>query len=313
MDTPARVAIIVRTKDRPVLLRRAVADVLAQTYTAWHLCIVNDVGDPAKVDAVVAGFGDRLEGRVQVLHRSTSAGMEDASNAGLDATASEFVAIHDDDDTWAPEFLARTVAHLDAHPADSGVVVRTDIVLERLEGDAVTELGRESFWPDLPAISLADLLRTNRFVPISLLYRRAVHDTVGTYRTDLPVVGDWDFHLRLLAHFDVGLIKEVLAFWHQRPAAAGNASNSVLAGADLHDRYDLFVRDEHLKSYVRDNGMGSLLYLTGYIQGEFDHLHQRLNHVEHLLAEASQQTQEVGFTALLRRKYHGLRSRLRRD
>ena len=50
----AAVAIITRTKDRPLLLRRAVESVLGQTHADWVHVIVNDGGDPAAVEQVVA-------------------------------------------------------------------------------------------------------------------------------------------------------------------------------------------------------------------------------------------------------------------
>lgn len=39
-----RVSVIMRTKDRDVLLRRALSDVARQTFTDWGLVIVNDGG-----------------------------------------------------------------------------------------------------------------------------------------------------------------------------------------------------------------------------------------------------------------------------
>lgn len=308
----ARVAIVMRTKDRPLLLRRALADVARQTFMDWHLVVVNDVGAREPVDALVAGLDADVAARVEVLHREASQGMESASNAGIAASNSEFCCIHDDDDTWDPRFLERTVAHLDAHPGEAAVVARAQVVNEEVRGEQVVETGREDFWPELVAISLSDLLRTNRFVPIQVLYRRSVHESVGMFREDLPVVGDWDFHLRLAQAFRIGLIDDVLAFWHHRRAHdAGALANSVLA-EEHHQRADLLVRDEALKAHVAEHGMGDLLYLTRYLQGEFDHLHRRLNHLENRLDELEAVSREVGFTSTLRRKYHGLRSRARR-
>jgi len=63
-------------------------------------------------------------------------------------------------------------------------------VYERLEGDVYVETGRRSFDELLGAPLLSDLLSFNRFVPISFLYRRAVHDEIGPYDERLPVVDD---------------------------------------------------------------------------------------------------------------------------
>ncbi|MEY2768111.1 MAG: hypothetical protein RI912_1774, partial [Actinomycetota bacterium] len=49
-----KVAVIMRTFERPVLLARAVASVCQQTFTDWELVIVNNGGAPGPVDSVVA-------------------------------------------------------------------------------------------------------------------------------------------------------------------------------------------------------------------------------------------------------------------
>lgn len=318
VPTQSRVAIVMRTKDRPLLLRRALADVAAQEFGDWRLVIVNDGGDPAGVDELLADLDDDLRARITVLHHAESLGMEAASNEGLAASAGEYVCIHDDDDTWEPAFLATTVAYLDAHPEDAAVVTRTEIVYEEIHGSHVVETGRGPFWNELPAISLSDLLRTNRFVPIQLLYRRSVHDAIGPYRADLPVVGDWEFNLRLAQAHTIGLIDEVLAYWHQRPRAQGSLSNSVAAERQR-AAADLRVRDQLLREHVAAAGMGDLLYLTRYLQGEFDHLHRRfddlngrLDHLGQRLDAVEHAAHEHGLVGLARRTYHALGGRLRR-
>lgn len=268
--TGARPAVVVvmRTRDRPLLLARALADVCAQTFPDWHVVVVDDGGDAAEVDRLVKECPG-LTGRVTVLHNAVTRGMEAASNQGVGALDAEFVAIHDDDDTWHPAFLERTVAHLRTTD-DVAVAVRTEIVWESIDGDVVEERGREVFHPDVHSFTLFDLLRTNRFVPISLLYRRRLHEDIGPFREDLPVVGDWEFHLRLAqSGHAVGFLDgEPLAFWHQRPEAGGTDANSVFDRSDEHLGHDLEVRDAALRDYVRQHGAGGLLYVTKYFQRE---------------------------------------------
>ena len=45
----------------------------------------------------------------------------------------------------------------------------------------------------------------------------AAGEALGQYRTDLQVLGDWDFNLRFAERFGIGTIAEPLAFWHHRP------------------------------------------------------------------------------------------------
>jgi glycosyltransferase involved in cell wall biosynthesis len=279
------VAVIMRTRDRPVLLARALADVCAQTFPDWHLVVVDDGGDAAEVDRLIKECPGVI-GRVTVLHNEVSRGMEAASNQGVGAVDAEFVAVHDDDDTWHPAFLERTVAHL-RETGDVAVAVRTEIVRERVDGDVVEEVGREVFEPDVHSFSLFDLLRANRVVPISLLYRRSVHDEIGPFREDLPVVGDWEFNLRLAqSGRTVGFLDhEPLAFWHHREEAEGSEANSVLERADEHRDHDLEVRDAALRDYVREHGVGGLLYVTKYFQREIDLLHDHVERVQVRLGE----------------------------
>jgi glycosyltransferase involved in cell wall biosynthesis len=280
-----RVAIILRTRDRPVLLRRALADVCAQTFQDWQLVVVNDGGDAEEVERLLAEQ-KALADRTTVLHHPRSVGRPAAWNRGLQAADAEYVAVHDDDDTWHPTFLQRTVAHLEG-TAEVAVAARTEIVWERLDGDDVVEQGREPFFPDLPAVTLFDLIRTNRVVPIALLYRRSVHDEIGPVREDLPVVEDWEFNLRLAAAHPIALLDgPPLAFWHQRREAEGALANSVIELDGEHRAEDLKVRDEALREHVGRYGAGALLYVTSYFQREFDHVHGRFEVGENLTREA---------------------------
>ena len=258
-----------RTKNRPWFLRRSLHDIAAQEFTDWRIHIVNDGGDAATVDAVVAELPPQVTERVSVSHNPVPAGRSAAANQAVRGLETEFVVLHDDDDLWQPAFLARTVGHLDAHPDDIGVMVRTEIVYEKEVADGFEETGRTPFWAELREITYSDLLQVNRAVPISYLYRHALHDEVGYYREDLHAVEDWEFNLRTTLRHHIGFIDgEPLAFWMQRAGVGGEQGNSMFALSEEHDRYERLVRDEALRAYVLENGPGLPLYLSKYIQDE---------------------------------------------
>ena len=107
-----KVAVITRTKDRIPLLKRALESISDQTFRDFIWVVVNDGGERAGVDDIVAEARRRgIETRL--LHHEKSLGMEAASNAGIRACDSEYIAIHDDDDSWKSAFLERTVDFLD--------------------------------------------------------------------------------------------------------------------------------------------------------------------------------------------------------
>jgi glycosyltransferase involved in cell wall biosynthesis len=291
------VAVIMRTRDRPVLLRRAIANVCAQTFADWHLVVVNDGGDPAAAGDVLRAHNAELAGRVTVIGNDEPLGRPAALNQAIKASSSPYLAIHDDDDTWDPEFLARTAAHLDA-TADAAVAVRTQIVWERIDGNEVTELDRQVYCDDVHAFTLSDMLLHNRTVPISVLYRRAVHDEIGWFREDLPFAEDWELWLRLaLAEYSLGFIDgEPLAFWHQRRDAEGAQANSMIAAHADHRLMDKMVRDEALRSYARENGLGEVLYLTRFVREENDRLRDVLRETNRVLREQGRRMDQLEAT-----------------
>ncbi|GAA3205403.1 glycosyltransferase family A protein [Microbacterium terregens] len=257
---PARVAIVIRTKNRGEFLRRALADVASQTFDDWEVIVVNDRGAREAVEDAVAVSG--IGNKVTIIDTHPPGGRCAAANAGLRASDAALAVLHDDDDRWHPDFLQRAVAWLDEHPSDAGVMTATAIVYEERGADGWVETARVPYWEGLRAITYTDLLEINRAVPISFLYRRWLHDDVGFYDESLDAVEDWEFYLRVTLRHHIGFIGgEPLAYWTQRPAARGDDGNSMFALADQHERDDVAVRDEALRRWVEENGAGLPLYI----------------------------------------------------
>lgn len=257
----ARVTVVVRTADEPALLRRSLADVARQTLLAWHLVVVVRGHDADAVHALVDDLDPAVAERVTVVTLDPAAGPGAATNAALDASAREFVALHDHD-TWDPRFLERTVAHLDAHPAHAAVVTAADVVDEEVHGTDVVVSEPAALHPDGVTLTVTDLLLENRFVPAQLVYRRSVHDDLGPFREGASEARGWEFHLRLASAFAIGRIEEVLACWHRR------------SDPSERDHDDLLARDDALGAHIAAHGPGDLLYLTRFLRDEFDRLHE---------------------------------------
>lgn len=247
--TMPAVAIITRTKNRPLMLERALESVSGQTFSDFVWVVVNDGGEPAPVESIIQQ-GRQRGLSITIRHHPQSCGMEAASNTGIHAAASEFVVIHDDDDSWEPTFLEICVRFLRERPHYGGVVTQSTKVEEKVLPDHVKILARSPFNPDLMSVYLHEMAQQNTFPPISFLYRRSVIDTVGLYAEDLPVLGDWDFNLRFLMHYDIGVIPLALANYHHRRALAEAQSqygNSLYAGLNRHIEFDAIVRNRLLR------------------------------------------------------------------
>lgn len=233
------VSIIMRTKDRALLLPRALRSVLAQSFSNWRLYLVNDGGDVVALETVLKDFRDAFADKLSVIHHAQSLGMEAASNAGLAAAAGLYFAIHDDDDGWDPEFLSRTTAFLGAPENASyiGVATGCDVVQERIEAGQIETVAQFPWVYFRPPIGFGALIERNQLPPITLLLRCALLPRIGGYNEALPVLGDWEFILRALAVGDVGALEERLAFYHHRLAADTPIyANSVTGGINIHSQ-----------------------------------------------------------------------------
>jgi glycosyltransferase involved in cell wall biosynthesis/FMN phosphatase YigB (HAD superfamily) len=255
-----RVAVITRTRNRPSLLDRACRSVLDQTFRDWIHVIVNDGGSVAAVESVVACYRARYAGRVLVVHHAESMGMQSASNAGIAACDSEFIVIHDDDDSWMPKFLEACVYCLDGHgPASEtqGVVTQSQWIIERMRPDGgVEEVRRTPYFP-FANLGLFNLSGENAFPPIAFVFRRAAYAALGPFDPTYNEIGDWEFNLRFLARYEIAVLGEPLALYHWRSAAAqGDYGNSVVEGVTSHYFNTARLMNDRLRSDLRGAGGG---------------------------------------------------------
>ena len=280
------VAIITRTKDRPHLLKRAIESVLNQSHTDWLHVIVNDHGCQATLEDLLLQYRPVYAERLLVLHHTGTAGMQNASNHGIEKSQSEHLCIHDDDDSWHPDFLQITLEHMAEAPAQTmGVVTQTIRVTEKLSGDApVQTLRREHYMP-IQNLSLFDCFGCNPFPPIAFLYRREAHDTLGLFNQRYDVLGDWDFHRRVLEAYDIDVIQQALANYHWREGdAAPGYGNTVTEGIPRHFKNFSIMSNDLLREDLKDGKLA---------RSELTHLSKNLRDQQALQNQRDQQNQQI--------------------
>ena len=276
MSSLPSVGIVTRTKNRGVLLRRALESITNQSFKNWKLVIVNDGGDPEIVDKLVdmhSLFSDKIE----VIHKASSVGMEAASNIGLKNLNTDYAVIHDDDDSWSPEFLNRSIMILKEEqkklPSIAGIATYTNKVIETVKGNSVVIEHTEPFnhWIKPGLILLDRMLYDNMFPPISFIFSLDACKELGYFNEELPVLGDWDFHIRFLLQHDIWMLPEPMAFYHHRMNATGALGNTIYAGYDTHMAYRNLLLNQWLRDDLSGKGNGLGIYIN-----------QRIN-TEHLL------------------------------
>jgi len=306
------------------MLKRAVQSVGAQSFQDLELVIVNDAGSTEPVESALASAPEWLRERTTVVTNETSHGREAALEDGLAASSCEFFAIHDDDDSWEPSFLAACVAHLDEHPEHGAVATRCDVVDEMVTEEGLVERGHWVMTKDGESWTLIDTMVANYVPPISQLIRREVADRIGHWDGNLLTQADWDFNLRLLATSPVGFINgEPLAHWHHRDSTDGTMGNSVVVDAVHHRTDNLAIRDRYARLSLEGAGteasvshgapaapgnLGLLLVSAEYYHRLEERLHQ---HEEHLREHEKKLDQQNAYLtqsiAQLHEDMHSLR------
>lgn len=238
--------IVIRTKNRPLFLKRALEDVQNQSFTDWKIVLVNDGGDTEQVDQIVEQVDEEIKNKIKVIHNPNSLGMETASNIGLKSSNSKYIVIHDDDDTWEKEFLLKTLNYLEENLTTDGVVTQSCRIDEQVVEDKIRITKKQSFNTWLKRIKLKEICQHNLFPPISFVYRRKVFDSIGYYNEDLKILGDWKFNIRFIEKFKIDLIQEPLANYHFRKSSGKNFSNSLAI-----NKKEIFKQENKVRKIIQ--------------------------------------------------------------
>jgi glycosyltransferase involved in cell wall biosynthesis len=225
------VSVVVPTRDRPELLRRAVTAVLGQTYRGRVECVV--VFDQSDPDLP---WPELPAGRRLVLVRNErTPGLAGARNSGILAATGELVAFCDDDDEWLPEKLARQVARLQATPS---AAVSTTGILVRYKDRTTTRLAPTVL------VTHRQLLRsrlTELHPSTVLARRRQLLDGIGLVDEEIPgsYAEDYEWLLRASRLGPLLAVAEPLAIihWHQSSFFADRWRTIISALTYLVDKH----------------------------------------------------------------------------
>jgi len=158
----ARVRIFLFTHRRPLLLRRALVSLLAQTDSDWRCELHNDAPDddePRTILQDVAPADPRFTYHAHERNWGAVASFNHAYAGGPEA----FASLLEDDNWWEPDFLASAFAALTARP--NAALVWANMRIWQEQSDLTWTDTRETIWrvkssvPQIVEFSLPELLQ----------------------------------------------------------------------------------------------------------------------------------------------------------
>jgi len=226
-----RFSVILPTHDRRDMLREAIDSVAQQTFGDWELIVADDasqtpIGEGELRD--LAGPGARL------VRLDASRGGGVAKSAGARAAQGQLLAFLDDDDLWAPDYLARADQALRSAPDVKVLFMGVQWFGERApSGQEAQDRGMRIVLEQAHARrDDHDLYRFGEELFSALLERvpmpfqrpvttREDYFAIGEYRADC-LLWDCDWALRATLHGECALLDEGL--YLQRAAGQGYSS-----------------------------------------------------------------------------------------
>ncbi|MGH2404607.1 MAG: glycosyltransferase family 2 protein [bacterium] len=216
-----RVSVVIPTRNRSALLRRAVTSVLSQTFGDFEVIVVDDASTDDGARRV-----PEMDPRIRYIRHDAAKGWCAGRNTGIRLARGEFVGFLDDDDEWLPEKLERQVRMFDQSPPDVGVVYTG--VRSILGSHVVREHGAVATG-DVHNVLFGDM-RTLPVNNVTLLVRKVCFDDVGLFDEDLVYGEAWDMHVRLAKRWRFAPICDSLAVIHRGHDGVSADPRRVLAG-----------------------------------------------------------------------------------
>lgn len=185
------VSIIVRTKDRPELLKRALKSIAAQTYRPVEVVLVNDGGCDLEEKELKDILGNIS---LNYIRLEKNRGRAHAGNTGIKNAKGEYTGFLDDDDEFYENHLA-VLAPLLVESGDKVAYSDAEIVYGKNMSDRETGSAHKVF--SSYDFSYNDLLVENYIPLMCILFSSKALKESGGFDETFDLYEDWDLLLRI--------------------------------------------------------------------------------------------------------------------
>ncbi len=209
-------------------LREMIDSVIAQTYSNWELCLADGSdSEHGDVEEIVMKYAKK-DNRIVYKRLEKNLGISENTNACIDMSSGNFIALFDHDDILHPAALYNMMVEICENNAD---FVYTDEAT--FESPDINKIITIHHKPDFAI----DNLRANNYICHFSAFSREVLDKAGRFRHEFDGSQDHDLILRLTENAkNVVHIPKVLYWWRSHPMSVAMDINSKTYAIDAGKR-----------------------------------------------------------------------------
>ena len=190
---PPKVSIVLPTYNGEKYIKESIESIINQTFQDWELIIVDDCSVD-NTPLIIRQYVEK-DKRIKCIRNEKNQKLPNSLNIGFSHASGEYLTWTSDDNFYAENAISIMVDELSNNPAIS--MVYTGMIYVN-ESNFVLK--------NISVMNIENLPYVN-VIGACFLYKSSVRDIVGDYATDMVLVEDYDYWLRI--YEKIGNIKMI--------------------------------------------------------------------------------------------------------
>ncbi len=238
-------SIITPLYNKESYIARAVASVLAQTYTDWEWIIVDDGSTDHSLAEAQRCCAANAIGKSRIhIHSQANAGVAAARNKAVEQATGEYLCFLDADDWWEPTFLEEMAQLIHNYP-NAGLYATNYVYYK--PGKTHTAVNLPTGYITYPQAYLHNVA-----MPVwtgAVAMPRRVFDEMGGFQAGVRLGEDFLLWAKTAMHYPVAFLNQPLAYYNNDVPAALRATRHLYAPEhNMLFRLDTLGREEALSA-----------------------------------------------------------------
>lgn len=274
-------SVIIATRDRPVLFRKAIESVFGQSTSSLEVVVVND-GSADKHRAAYDEMEREFEGRARFFHlvqRPNGHGQSYSLNFGVAQAKGDYICILDDDDYWTDKDYLRRIegvigsggAPFDLHFSNQAAFRGEKQEPGPVWVEGLTEVlereGRTPARSGVYEVSVEDLFKINGFCHLNVfVVRREFFNEFGGLDENIRYECDRDVYLRAIDRARTILYSPHVVSRHNIPNPKDKSAMSTMVSnlekrvfqLRVLDKAILFAEHDAIRAHARKHKVYAL-------------------------------------------------------